>query len=413
MLETESVEAVKKLMQVSWTTLKTDNGDFSEQNLGNLPSQIVITLFLVGLTSKFESAVQSNSFHQLSEEMDQWLSNLAQRFRDQLTKSQRTVLQALSINILAYRNLAYKMVGHEGSEEERANIWYDHQKFLFTNGVVTIQCGGVTQEYQYRLLDTRPLLIITELSQKVYQRTIKKTGDYMGTEDPRGADSTSWLISYGPARTGKTESFKDILWYMGMSALIYNISDQCTPPMLDAALKCVDGSHSICFDEFNRLTPEVLADLPPIFGAKIKEGHRFFATMNPGYAGRTELPQDLKKIATAVSRMTVPPYTDIVKGMLMQEGSIKFDTLAVKVIQIQTYFKETLPKLAYLDFGLRAVKSWIVCAGALMRSGLDEDFALALSFKNRCIASLPQEYKDQYLSYISLTLMGPSQTKLL
>ena len=63
-------------MQKSWTTVKTESGDFSDENLGNLPGQIVVTLYLIGLTNKFESAVQANSVSELAKELDHWTSNL-------------------------------------------------------------------------------------------------------------------------------------------------------------------------------------------------------------------------------------------------------------------------------------------------------------------------------------------------
>lgn len=163
-----------------------------------------------------------------------------------------------------------------------------------------------------------------------------------------------------------------------------------------------------CFDEFNRIDVEVLSviaqQLLTIRNAKVARLSRFlfegremklnsrcaaFITMNPGYAGRTELPDNLKALFRPMSMM-IPDYgtffpfcsnyysirfrlftSDFFKStmakvnalhyfsaliaevILYSEGFSSSKILAHKMTQMYKLCSEQLSQQTHYDFGMR------------------------------------------------------------
>jgi dynein heavy chain, axonemal len=174
-----------------------------------------------------------------------------------------------------------------------------------------------------------------------------------------------------------------------------------------------------CFDEFNRIEAEVLSvvssQIKQIQEALKNDVSRFsfegrevtldsrtgiFITMNPGYAGRTELPDNLKALFRPVT-MIVPDLEQICEIMLLSEGFDTAKLLARKMTVLYKLSREQLSKQHHYDFGLRALKSVLVMAGSLKRGSSDmpEDLVLMRALRDM---NLPKFVFDDVPLFLGL-----------
>ncbi|XP_072767433.1 LOW QUALITY PROTEIN: dynein axonemal heavy chain 10-like [Anoplolepis gracilipes] len=288
--------------------------------------------------------------------------------------------------------------------------WESQLRFYWVHDLDNVwmnQCTG-TFEYGYEYMGLNGRLVITPLTDRIYLTITQALSMHLG-----GAPA-------GPAGTGKTETVKDLAKALGLLCVVTNCGEGmdyiAIGKTLGGLAQC--GAWG-CFDEFNRIDSSVLSvistQLQTIRSALQVKAHRFtfegqdivlnskvgiFITMNPGYAGRTELPESVKIFFRPVVCI-VPDNELICQIKLFSAGFLTAKQLAKKMTVLYKLASEQLSKQTHYDFGLRALKSVLNMAGQLKRiSGdLPENLVLMRALRDM---NLPKFIYDDVPLFLGL-----------
>ena len=189
---------------------------------------------------------------------------------------------------------------------------------------------------------------------------------------------------FGPAGTGKTETVKALGGELGRRVVVFNCDDSFDYEAMGRLFLglCRVGAWG-CFDEFNRLeertisaiSQSILAIQTALRGraaaveidgrsVALEQGAAVFVTMNPGYAGRSHLPDNLKALFRAVA-MAEPDRQMIAHVMLRARGFSTAAALARRAVLLFEACADQLSNQRHYDFGLRALKAALIVAARL------------------------------------------------
>ncbi|CAK1584360.1 unnamed protein product [Parnassius mnemosyne] len=310
------------------------------------------------------------------QQQNEQLDGLVVKVRQDLSPNDRLKFRTITTIDVHARDIIEGFV-RDNVTEAAAFQWESQLRFYWLkrdDNLWIKQCTGLF-EYGYEYMGLNGRLVITPLTDRIYLTITQALTMQLG-----GAPA-------GPAGTGKTETTKDLAKALGLLCVVTNCGEgmdfRAVGQILAGLCQC--GAWG-CFDEFNRIDVSVLSvistQLQCIRSALLMKLKRFtfegqeivmdskvgiFITMNPGYAGRTELPESVKALFRPVVCI-LPDLEMICQISLFSDGFLTAKVLAKKMTVLYKVAREQLSKQSHYDWGLRALTAVLRMAGTLRRA---------------------------------------------
>ncbi|XP_033219684.1 dynein heavy chain 2, axonemal [Belonocnema kinseyi] len=347
----------------------------------------------------------------LRKRQNQALAKYSEAIRGNLNKLQRLKFKAIVVIEIHARDVIEKMY-KINCQDVSAFEWLSQLRFYWEKDIdnCVIRQTNTHFTYGYEYLGNSERLVITPLTDRCY--ITLTTALHLN----RGGSPK------GPAGTGKTETVKDLGKALGFNVIVTNCSEGLDYKSMGRQFSGLAQTGAWgCFDEFNRINIEVLSvvaqQILSILSALSQKLKRFvfegieislvktcgiFITMNPGYAGRTELPDNLKSMFRPISMM-VPDSSMIAEINLFGEGFQNTRALAKKVFTLYSLAQQQLSIQHHYDFGLRGIVTLTRYAGKKRRlyPNLPEEEVVILAMKDMNIAKLTSDDLPLFIAITS------------
>eukprot|EP00931_Biecheleriopsis_adriatica_P052316 TRINITY_DN3041_c0_g1_i3.p1 TRINITY_DN3041_c0_g1~~TRINITY_DN3041_c0_g1_i3.p1 ORF type:complete len:5045 (+),score=1273.98 TRINITY_DN3041_c0_g1_i3:2025-15137(+) len=348
------------------------------------PGQVVLMTDMIFWTLEVTEALKAAAIDKYLDKLNQQLEDIVVLVRGEMTKLNRVTVGAMVTLDVHARDEVTNLVTQKVASPDHF-AWLSQLRYYWQeigefervdtqkpNTKMECKCCIVnsTLLYGFEYLGNSPRLVITPLTDRCYRTLMGAFALYYG-----GAPE-------GPAGTGKTESTKDLAKALAIQCVVFNCSDSMDYMQLAKFFKGLASSGSwCCFDEFNRISLEVLSvvaqQIQQISIAIKRKLERFIfedteiklvatcavnITMNPGYAGRSELPDNLKALFRPCAMM-VPNYALIAEIRLYSFGYSDAKVIGTKATMALKLSSEQLSPQRHYDFGMRGLNALLVAGG--------------------------------------------------
>eukprot|EP00931_Biecheleriopsis_adriatica_P034702 TRINITY_DN20021_c0_g5_i1.p1 TRINITY_DN20021_c0_g5~~TRINITY_DN20021_c0_g5_i1.p1 ORF type:complete len:4603 (-),score=1119.02 TRINITY_DN20021_c0_g5_i1:34-13842(-) len=367
-------------------TLFTDDGKISEQPtmdwVSKYPCQVLLMAILADWCQKTEAALSSGGPGEMEKILPrcvEQLSFMAGKVITDIPNEVRQKLAQVITEVVHQRDVSRQLIADKVTSPKNF-AWLQLMRMYWNPAEpdilqrLSIIMADATFFYGFEYLGIADKLVQTPLTDRCFLTLTQALHMRLGANP------------FGPAGTGKTESVKALGNTMGRFVLVFNCDESFDYQAMGRIFVglCQVGAWG-CFDEFNRLEERILSAVSEqvltiqtgnkqnkkdieILGKQVRLNSNvgIFVTMNPGYAGRSNLPDNLKQLFRAMA-MSTPNKTMIAQVNLFNQGFFSAERLASKVVFLFDLCKDQLSSQPHYDFGLRSLKAVLACAGTMKR----------------------------------------------
>jgi len=370
-----------------------DTGAFNTY-IEKYPAQVVVLGTQIAWSHAVENSLanEGTTLPQLYEKQVNILKLLATSVLGDLEPIQRRKCEHLITEFVHQRDVIHRLQ-KVGASSPSHHMWLLCMRYMYEQDNTLLQrlkikMANAVLDYGYEYLGVAERLVRTPLTDRCFLTLTQALCQRLGGSP------------YGPAGTGKTESVKALGVQLGRFTLVFCCDDTFDFQAMGRIFLgiCQVGAWG-CFDEFNRLEERILSAVSQqvqniqlglrkgaedekaqieLIGRQLRVNGNtgIFITMNPGYAGRSNLPDNLKKLFRSVA-MSKPDKELIAEVMLYSQGFSQAKELSKQVVPFFDKCSGKLSKQSHYDFGLRALKSVLVSSGGLKRARIASQGSVA------------------------------------
>lgn len=286
------------------------------------PAQILLLSIQCNWTLSVESSLAKNGLDSLLQFIEKNIRLFANLVVTSLTIIMRKKCESLITELVHQRDVVRSLL--EDNTQHMDNfLWLSQMRFYLDldtsvsySSCLQIKIADTSFYYGFEYLGIQDRLVQTPLTDRCYMTLAQALHHRLGGSP------------FGPAGTGKTETVKAMAAQIGRFCLVFCCDEHFDFQSIGRIFMGLSqvGAWG-CFDEFNRLDEKILSAVSQqiqtiqfglltaspieLVGNSVTvhkdTGFTFlinlgiFITMNPGYAGRNELPNNLRKLFRSVA----------------------------------------------------------------------------------------------------------------